>query len=267
MTPSSPALPGSDSLAFLADRGAMSGRMRGFDWSCSPLGPPAHWPQSLKTAVGILLSSKFPMFLAWGPELRFLYNEAYADVLGGKHPAALGHAFEDIWADIWSDVGPLVDRALAGEATYWDNLPLTMTRKGYLEQTWFTFSYSPLRGDGGQVEGMFCACVETTDTVLAERQRIDEAERLRRLFDHAPGFMAVLRGPSHVFELMNASYLQLVGHRDLVGKPIREALPEVRGQGFFELLDRVYGTGEPFTGRAVAIGLQRTPGAAFEQRL
>jgi PAS domain S-box-containing protein len=256
-----------DSLAFLADEGEMGERMRGFDWSSSPLGPPEHWPQSLKTAVGILLSSKFPMFMAWGPELRFLYNDAYVEVLGGKHPAALGHAFEDIWADIWSDIGPLVDRALGGEATYWENLPLMMTRKGYSEQTWFTFSYSPLRGDDGRVEGMFCACVETTDTVLAQRHRIDEAERLRRLFDHAPGFMAVLRGPDHVFELLNASYVQLVGHRDLAGRPVREALPEVEGQGFFELLDDVYRSGEAFTGRATPIGLQRAPGAAVEERL
>ncbi|HEY0412398.1 MAG TPA: PAS domain-containing protein [Allosphingosinicella sp.] len=252
---------------FLADGGEMGERIRRYDWKATPLGPPDAWPQALKTAVGILLSSKFPMFLAWGPELRFLYNDAYAEVLGGKHPAALGHVFEDIWAEIWSDIHPLVQRALAGEATYWDNLPLTMTRKGYEEQTWFTFSYSPLRGDGGEVEGMFCACVETTDTVLAERRRISEAERLRRLFDHAPGFMAVLRGPDHVFEMMNASYLQLVGHRDLVGKPVREALPEVEGQGFFELLDEVYRSGEAFTGRSMTIALQREPGAPAEDRL
>jgi len=256
-----------DSLAVLADGGEMGERIRAFDWASTPLGAPTGWPQALKTAVGILLSSKFPMFLAWGPELRFLYNDAYIDVLGGKHPAALGHAFEDIWAEIWSDIHPLVERALAGEATYWENLPLTMTRKGYEEQTWFTFSYSPLRGDTGAAEGMFCACVETTDTVLAERRRVSEAERLRQLFDHAPSFMAVLRGNDLVFEMMNASYLQLVGHRDLVGKPVREALPEVEGQGFFEILDEVYRSGEAFTGRAMTIQLQREPGAPAEERL
>jgi len=255
-----------DNLAVLADGGEMGERIRAFDWASTPLGAPAGWPQALKTAVGILLSSKFPMFLAWGPELRFLYNDAYIDVLGGKHPAALGHAFEDIWAEIWSDIHPLVQRALAGEATYWDNLPLLMTRKGYEEQTWFTFSYSPLRGDTGAVEGMFCACVETTDTVLAERRRVSEAERLRQLFDHAPSFMAVLRGPDLAFEMMNSSYLQLVGHRDLVGKPVREALPEVEGQGFFEILDEVYRTGEAFAGRGMTIQLQREPGAPAEER-
>jgi PAS domain S-box-containing protein len=251
---------------FLADGGEMGARIRGHDWSATPLGPPEHWPQALKTAVGMLLSTKFPMFIAWGPELRFLYNEPYAEILGGKHPAALGHAFEDIWAEIWSDIAPLVRRALDGEPTYWENLPLTMTRKGHPEQTWFTFSYGPLRGDSGEAEGMFCVCTETTALVLGERRRVSEAERLRQLFDHAPGFMAVLRGPDHVIELTNAAYQQLVGHRDLVGRPVREALPEVEGQGFFELLDQVYASGEAFTGRSMAIDLQRAPGAAAEER-
>jgi len=255
-----------DRLAFLRDGGEMGARIRAFDWAKSPLGRPQAWPPALKTAVGMLLSTKFPMFIAWGPELRFLYNDAYAEILGGKHPAALGHAFEDIWADIWDEVGPLARRAVAGEATYFENLPLVMTRKGYEEQTWFTFSYGPLRGDSGEAEGMFCVCTETTATVLAERRRVSEAERLRQLFDHAPGFMAVLRGPDHVIELANAAYLQLVGHRDILGRPVREALPEVEGQGFFELLDQVYRSGEAFSGRSMTIGLQREPGAAVEQR-
>ena len=258
---------GSENLSFLADGGEMGERMRAYDWSGSPLGAPASWPQALKTATGILLSSKFPMFLAWGPDLRFLYNDAYVDVLGGKHPAALGHAFEDIWAEIWDDVGPLARRALAGEATYFENLPLTMTRKGFEEQTWFTFSYSPLRDDEGAAAGMFCVCTETTATVLAERERLNETERLRQLFDRAPGFMAVVRGPDHVFEMANASYQQLVGRRDLIGRPVREAVPEVEGQGLFELLDKVYRSGEPFSGRSVAIRLQRTPDGPREERL
>jgi PAS domain S-box-containing protein len=268
MASTAPGRPGGpETLSFLADGGEMGERMRAFDWRRSPLGPPEAWPQALKTAVGILLSSKFPMFLAWGPELRFLYNDAYSDIFGGKHPAALGHAFEDIWAEIWDDVGPLARRAMAGEATYFENLPLTMTRKGYPEQTWFTFSYSPLRGDDGESAGMFCVCTETTAQVLAELERISEAGRLRRLFDRAPGFMAVVRGPKHVFEMANASYQKLVGDRLLIGKPVREAVPEVEGQGLFELLDKVYSSGEAFSGRAVPIELEREPGRPREQRL
>ncbi|WP_165356396.1 PAS domain S-box protein [Sphingosinicella sp. BN140058] len=265
---SSPVPPVSSApLSFLSDGGEMGARMRGFDWAATPLGPPAAWPQALKTVVGLLLSTAFPMFVAWGPELRFLYNDGYVDILGGKHPDALGAPFEQVWAELWEDVGPIAARALAGDSSYHENLPLLMTRRGSPEQTWFTFSYSPIRDESGAVGGMFCTCVETTNMVLAERERVDEAERLRRLFDQAPGFMSVLRGPNHVYELINASFLQLVGHRDLVGKPVREALPEVEGQGFFELLDEVYRTGRAYAGRSMLIALQRAPGAPSEERL
>jgi PAS domain S-box-containing protein len=244
----------------------MGSRIRAHQWSASPLGPPGQWPQALKTAVGLLLSTKFPMFVAWGPELSFIYNDAYVDILGGRHPTALGRPFSDVWPEIWGDIRPIVQRALAGEASYYENLPLTMTRRGYEEQTWFTFSYSPLRDEGG-VGGMLCTCIETTATVLAERRRVDEAEHLRHLFERAPGFMAVVRGPEHRFEMTNAAYLQLVGHRDLVGKTVREALPDIEGQGFFELLDEVYRSGQPITGRSTAIMLQREPAAAVKEHL
>jgi PAS domain S-box-containing protein len=177
---------GAENLAFLADGGEAGAMIRGFDWASSPLGPAERWPQSMRTAVGIMLSSKFPMFLAWGSELTFLYNDSYAEVLGGKHPAAMGARFRDIWSEIWQDVGPLADRALAGEASYRERFPLLMERKGYPEKTWFTFSYSPLRGDTGAVEGMFCACVETTDTHLAELALRESEERFRLIADSAP---------------------------------------------------------------------------------
>ena len=149
------------------------------------LGPPSGWPQALKTAVDIMLSSKFPMFAAWGPELTFLYNDSYSEVLGAKHPA-LGKKFEDIWHEIWDEVGPLAERAIAGEATFHDRFPLVMNRKGYDEQTWFTFSYSPLRGDDGTIEGMFCACVEISDIVRAELAVRESEERFRLIADSAP---------------------------------------------------------------------------------
>jgi PAS domain S-box-containing protein len=252
--------------SFLQGADTMSALMRAHDWSASPLGAPATWPQSLRLVVGLMLGSRFPMFVAWGPELGFLYNDAYAEILGAKHPAALGRRFQDIWAEIWPDINPLIERALAGEATYSEDLPLTMRRRDHDEETWFTFSYSPVRDESGQVVGMFCACTETTGKVLAERRLAAEGENLRRLFHQAPGFMCVLRGREHVFELANAAYLRLVGHRDLLGKTIREALPEVQGQGFIELLDSVYLSGEAFVARRSPIALQRQPEGATEER-
>jgi PAS domain-containing protein len=119
--------------------------MRTKDWSESPLGLPREWPQSLRSVIGLLLNSQFPMFVAWGKDLGFLYNDAYAAILGAKHPDAMGARFYDIWSEIWPDISPLIDAALSGRATYRENLPLLMNRAGFDEQTWFTFSYSPRR--------------------------------------------------------------------------------------------------------------------------
>ncbi|MBQ5947497.1 ATP-binding protein [Massilia sp. ST3] len=256
----------SEWLPFLSGGGMMGAMMRSHDWSGSPLGHPRDWPQALRTVVGLMLNSKFPMFVAWGPELGFLYNDSYVPILGEKHPASLGMRFHDIWGEIWDDIHPLIVRALRGESTYMDRLPLRMHRHGYDEDTWFTFSYSPVRDEGGTVAGMYCACVEATAEVLAERYREAENQRLMALFEQAPGIIAVLRGPNHVFELTNHSYLELIGQRELVGKPAREALPEVAGQGFFELLDEVYRSGQPFVGHDLPVRIQREANAPLEER-
>ncbi|MFD1788251.1 PAS domain S-box protein [Sphingomonas floccifaciens] len=165
--------------------------MRAHDWSASPLGHPNDWPQSLKSVVGLLLSSKFPMFVAWGERLGFLYNDAYAEILGSKHPTALGAPFHGIWAEIWPDISPLVDAAMAGEAVYRENLPLVLNRRGFDEQAHFTFSYSPVRDEAGHVAGLFCAVAETTSAVVAERAVRESQARFRNMADHAPVMMWV----------------------------------------------------------------------------
>ena len=161
--------------------GKVADLIRNHEWSASPLGPPDGWPQPLKTVVDLLLQSRFPMFVAWGEELGFLYNDAYAEILGAKHPRALGRRFHDIWSEIWTDISPLIEAAMAGRAIYREDLPLVMNRKGYDEQTWFTFSYSPVRDESGQVAGMFCACSETTQRILTERALRESERRLRDL--------------------------------------------------------------------------------------
>jgi signal transduction histidine kinase len=154
----------------LAGGGEMGARMRVLDWSKTPLGPCDTWPQGLKTIVSLLLNSRYPMFVFWGPRLVKLYNDAYSPILGAKHPWALGRPGPEVWPEIWQDIRPLVERALAGEATWSDDLMLFMHRRGFVEEVYFTFSYSPVRGESGGVEGMFCACTETTRRVLGERR-------------------------------------------------------------------------------------------------
>src|SRR5215470_6479560 len=138
-------------------------------WERKPLGPPSQWPQSLETAVSILLSSRFSMWMAWGPELTSFCNAAYRrDTLGRKYPWALGRPAREVWAEIWADIGPRIDSVLVtGEATWDSALLLFLERSGYPEESYHTFSYSPLRDDDGQVVGMLCVVSEDTERVIA----------------------------------------------------------------------------------------------------
>jgi signal transduction histidine kinase/CheY-like chemotaxis protein len=453
-----------DQDVFLGD-GEMARLMRAHDWASTSLGPPADWPNALKVAVRLLLTSRFEMWMGWGPDIAFLYNDAYRPTLGIKHPRSLGAPTKELWAEIWDDIEPRLKTVYEkGEATWDRALLLLLERNGYPEETYHTFSYSPLLGDDGRVEGVFCAVTEETNRVISERRlsslrdlasglatadsraavlsaveeviagnlhdlpfsltylfgddgrarlaavtgmdrghgcarallepagdlwdlasvrrgevveiadpcagqalpkgawdrqpssaalvpligqgseqpvgvmvvglnphrafdedyrsflkllagqvasslasaevyeaerqraaalaeavrlrqqaadalrqanlklagevklRTEERDSLRGLFHQAPSFMCVLRGPDHVFELVNEAYRQLVGHRDLVGIPVSEALPEIAGQGFFELLDGVYREGKAFVGRNLPVLLQRTPEGPLDQR-
>jgi hypothetical protein len=141
------------------------------DWSKTPLGPAASWPQSLKTAVGIMLTSRQPIWIGWGPELTYFYNDPYKSIIGGKHPWALGRPTAEVWKEIWPDIGPMLAQALKGsEGTYVEAQLLIMERNGYPEETYYTFSYTPIPGDQGEVGGIFCANTEDTQKVIGERQ-------------------------------------------------------------------------------------------------
>ncbi|MBB4860713.1 PAS domain S-box-containing protein [Novosphingobium chloroacetimidivorans] len=203
-------MPREGNLRFLDAHGEVASLMRGHDWSTSPLGRLEIWPQSLRLVVSLMLSSKFPMFVAWGSELGFLYNDAYAEILAEKHPSALGQRFHDVWSEIWDDIAPLIDAAMAGQASYRQDLPLLMRRHGYDEQTWFTFSYSPVHDDDGTVAGMFCACTETTGRIQAERAVRESEARFRNMADHAPVMMWVT-DPSGYCTYLNRGWYEFTG--------------------------------------------------------
>jgi PAS domain S-box-containing protein len=389
----------------------VAGLMRAHDWAATPLGPPEAWPEGLKVPLRMMLTSRFEMWLGWGEDMAFFYNDAYMPTLGVKHPQALGRPTREVWSEIFEELRGRFDSVMRDGIATWDEaLLLILERSGAPEETYHTFSYSPLRGDGGAIEGLMCVVSEETERVISERRlemlrtlatallpartreevaaaassalrtndrsfpfatvvlfgaenatdplasvawpfaamgadpvlielaglitdppkgawdvpphdalllpitgtgdaeavgalvlglnpfrhadddiagfaallatqisgafakaeayanEAGEVERLRQLFEQSPSFMAVLRGPEHRFELVNPGYLQLIGHRDVVGKTVREALPEIAGQGFYELLDGVYSSGESFTGQSVPVSLQRTPEAEPEGR-
>ena len=157
--------------AVLHGGGEMGERMRAIDWSRTVLGPVASWPLSLRTCVRIVLTSRQPMFVWWGNELINLYNDAYKTIVGGKHPQALGQPASVVWREIWDDIGPLAEAAMRrNEGIYEKARLLIMERNGYEEETYYTFSYSPVPGDEGGVGGIICANTDDTEKIVGARQ-------------------------------------------------------------------------------------------------
>src|SRR5512135_2900465 len=155
----------------LGGGGEMGALMRARDWSSTPLGPVSGWPQSLRTIVSTCLHSRFPILVWWGRELVMLYNDAYVTLIGAKHPEALGTPGRDVFPEIWEIIGPMLGGVLArGEATWSEDQLLLLERHGYAEECYFTFSYSPIRDESGDVGGVFTAVTETTERVIGERR-------------------------------------------------------------------------------------------------
>jgi PAS domain S-box-containing protein len=152
--------------------GELGRDLRAVDWAATPLGPPESWPQSLESVVRLMLTSRFSMWMAWGPELTFFCNDAYRrDTLGKKYPWALGKPARVVWSEIWEDIGPRIDAVLrTGVATWDESLLLFLERSGYTEETYHTFSYSPVFDDDGTVVGMLCVVKEDTEEVVAHRR-------------------------------------------------------------------------------------------------
>ncbi len=156
----------------------MGAAMRAHDWSSSPLGPPDGWPQPLKTLVGVLLAADQPMFVGWGDDHVLLYNDGYAPMLADRHPAALARPFFDVWPEVRDELTPLFDSVRRGEPVHMSDLVLELNRPGRPPEAHFAFSYTPVRSEAGTVAGLFCACIETTDSVVAERESSAARNRL-----------------------------------------------------------------------------------------
>ncbi|HEX4310320.1 MAG TPA: ATP-binding protein [Acidobacteriaceae bacterium] len=246
----------------------MADLTRAFDWSRTSVGPIDQWPEALVMTVNTLLASRHPMFLWWGDDLVQFYNDGYRpSIREDKHPRALGQNGRDCWPEIWSIIGPQIDTVMTtGEATWHENQLVPINRNGKLEDVYWTYGYSPVRDAAGTICGTLVVCTETTQIVLANSQLQQERERLADLFQQAPAFFAVLRGPSHVFEMANPPYQELIGQRDILGRALAEAVPESMEQGFVALLDTVYRTGAPYIGRNTPIELMRTAAQPPELR-
>jgi PAS domain S-box-containing protein len=254
---------------FLHGGGEMGALMRAHDWQSTALGPPHTWPQSLRTAIRLILNSGHPMYVWWGPDLLCFYNDAYRLSIGPeRHPGSLGCNAADVWEEIWDIIGPQIARVMSGGGATWhENALIPITRNGYRDEVYWTYSFSPI-DDGGAatgVGGVLVVCTETTQQVLSTRRAAEEQQKFSELFEQAPSFIAMLRGPEHRFELANPSYLRLIGRGDVLGRTVAEAVPEAAEQGFIELLDTVYRTGQPFAANGVRYAAQLVAGGPVDE--
>ncbi|GAN77379.1 PAS/PAC sensor hybrid histidine kinase [Acidisphaera rubrifaciens HS-AP3] len=243
-----------------------AGLVRAYDWAATALGPLRTWPQSLRTATGIVLHSPVPIVMLWGADGYMICNDAYSRFAGSRHPTLLGSRVREGWAEVADFNDHVMKVGLAGGTLAYRDQELTLWRHGVPEQVWMNLDYSPVFDEAGVPAGVIAIVVETTERVLADRHSAAEQLRLRAMFEQAPGFMALLEGPQHVFSLANSAYLRLVDQREFIGLPVRIALPELEGQGFLDLLDRCYATGEPFVGSEVKVALRSGPAGALVER-
>ena len=239
---------------FLADGGEMGECTRNYNWSATPLGTPDQWPLSLRTTVGIVLHSAFPMFLFWGSDLICFYNDAYRGSLGndGKHPA-VGKRGADVWPEIWDFIGPMIQQVIrSGKPTFFEDQLVPIYRNGRLEDVYWTYSYSPVYDDDGRINGVFVTTYEATQAVL-NRQKLEVSEaRFRSLIREAPAAMLVVKGNDLVIETVNQALLRILDRgEDIVGKPLEVVMPELIGQPLPAECRRVLTTGVAYHGQEV----------------
>lgn len=236
-----------DPLAFLAGGGEAAKIIAAFDWATTAIGPVETWPAFQKSTVALILRSPVPIVTLWGEDGIMIYNDAYSAFAGGRHPALFGSKVREGWPEVADFNDNIMKVGLSGRTLAYRDFPLTLRRHGGKpEQVWLNLDYSPIPGDDGAPAGVMAIVVEITDKVRVERELEAERTSLKSMFEQAPGFIAVVAGPEHRFTMVNEAYRSLVAGRAVAGKTVAEAMPEVVEQGFVELLDRVYSTGQPY---------------------
>jgi PAS domain S-box-containing protein len=252
---------------FLTGGGEAAEIIASFDWAATPLGPIETWPAGFRSTIALILRSPVPIVTLWGEDGIMIYNDGYSAFAGGRHPILFGSKVREGWPEVADFNDNIMKVGLAGGTLAYRDFPLTLYRHdGKPEQVWLNLDYSPLLGEDGRPAGVMAIVIEITDKVRIERELEAERKGLKRMFEQAPGFTAMASGPEHRFTMVNEAYRKLVAGRDVVGRTVAEALPEVVEQGFVGLLDRVYASGEPHVGRGVAVNLQHGPDGALTER-
>jgi PAS domain S-box-containing protein len=227
--------------------GQMGALVRDTDWSNTELGDYATWPQSLRSSLSLVLNSKNIAALYWGPKQWLLYNDAYGTALGDRHPWAFGRPLREALNEIAPVLGPQVQEVLAtGQGFALENVKMTMHRHGKHEETFWTYSFSPIQGELGGFAGVLLFASEKTQQINAERSAL-QARQHQKSLDNMPGFTAIVNGPQHILEYANGTFSAIGGSRELAGLPLFDAFPEPTRSRFRDILDQVYATGMAFS--------------------
>ncbi|MDP5199471.1 PAS domain S-box protein [Flavobacterium sp. DG2-3] len=245
---------------FLSQEGEMGNLIRSADWSKTTLGDPENWPQSLKTMTAMMLGNPFGMYIAWGENYTQLYNDAFRPILGAsKHPHALGISSRETFAEIWDTIGPMFADVMEGNAVSFPDFKVSLHRNGYTEDCFFDFSYSPIKIEDGSVGGILVTVIENTEKrIVADALQESNARFVNNIMQ-APVAMCIFRGENHLVEIANEQMLELWGTKaeNVINKPIFEVLPELKKQGFNEILQNVFRDGKKITTDELFVQLSR----------
>ncbi len=248
---------------FMFGGGEAGALIRAKDWSRTPLGPPGSWPGPLQTLVAVMLSADQPMFIAWGVDRSLLYNDRYAPMLADRHPVALGQPFLDVWAEVRDDLTPLFDQVAAGEPVQMSDITLMLDRPGRPREAHFAFSYTPVRDERGEVVGLFCPCTETTDQVLAERQRRENEESERNRLWQLSEDMLARADYEGLMSAVNPAWTSVLGwsEKKLLSTPYSEFMHPDDAEVTLAAIGGMARTGQPtrFQNRIATIDGKWTP--------
>jgi PAS domain S-box-containing protein len=253
-------------MEFLDNAGELGRLISLFDWQATSVGPIATWPGYLRTTISTILRSPVPIVTLWNTDGVMIYNDAYSAFAAARHPRLLGSRVRDGWPEIADFNDNVMNTVLAGGTLSYRERELTLFRRGRAEQVWLDLDYSPVLDERNRPAGVIAIVIEVTEKIRAQRQLHAERQQFGQMFDQSPSFMSMKYGPDHRAEIANPAYYRLMGRRDFMDRPVSEAFPELAGQGYSELLDRAYATGETQYATAASLKIRRGPDQTLEER-
>ena len=233
----------------------MAALIRSFDWSKTSLGPLESWPSSLSNTVGLISASPVAMIVYWGQDGVAIYNDAYVPIAGGRHPRLLGAKGREGWPEVADFVDHFMRVGLAGGSLSYRDQAFVLERSGSPETAWFNVDASPVPDDAGNPGGVLLIITESTQRVLADRRATAEQERQRHMLQQMPGFVGMLSGPDLVYTYVNDAYVAISERTDFIGRRFRDVFADIAGQGFHELFESVFHTGEGVVTRGMELRL------------